>query len=239
MSKLVLFVNHYRLDIPGRDRKRPRRRHEDIERLEKRQEEIDFCLAQNRRIFDKIVLFDHRPRYNDFFNETSRFKNEVNVLANADIYFNHTAELLHLIKPNECFALTRWEDTEQGIQKFEQCNFYNRAAQARFSQDAWIFRGQVRGVSGNFYLGVPGCDNRIAWEISRSYQVYNPCESIQAIHRHRDANRNYQIPGDSEPKIPKPYTFINPCRIENGEYVPLADTEYRGPVYHRVNYPPR
>ena len=183
----------------------------------KRQEELDFCLKRNvdLGVIDQIIRFDKRPKYNDFFYQTQNYPHDVNVFANADIFFNQTLEYARHIKHNWCFALTRWEHYKDQIIKFEERHLDNRHAQAKHSQDVWIFRGVVKGVYGDFYTGIPGCDNRIAAEISRSYQLYNPCESIQAIHVHKDHKREYNIPKGSPSKIPRPHKLVPPCMISN------------------------
>ena len=183
----------------------------------KRQKELDYCHEKNKAnpLIDAIKLFDGRPHYSDFFKETEKYPDDINILANADIYFNQTIEYLKYLQQGQAFAITRWEEVDGKIIKFEQRNAYNRQAQAKHSQDVWVFKGIAKVPGGNFYIGVPGCDNRIAWEMSRRYQVFNPCETVQCVHYHKDAKREYNIPGDSIKQIPQPWKWIEPCGIDN------------------------
>jgi hypothetical protein len=60
------------------------------------------------------------------------------------------------------------------------------------SQDAWIFDTPLCDFPCNFYFGVPGCDNRLAWEASRAgLTLINPSRSIRAYHLHLTGVRRY------------------------------------------------
>jgi hypothetical protein len=118
------------------------------------------------------------------------------MVANTDIYFNHTLSQLTL-NERQCIALSRWDDKIGGLKLHNE----------RFSQDVWIFKGKMRNVNFcDFYLGIPGCDNRIAYELhSAGYALYNPATRIQAIHYHRSDLHNYD---GRTLKIQRPYLFI-------------------------------
>jgi len=198
MQKVNLFTCHFK------------------HRNKQRQRELDFCLEKNKSnpLIDKIYLFSERPHYRDFFNQTTAYPNDINILANADIYFNDTIKYLQFIKPNQCFAITRWEEHNRKAVRFEERHVKNKNAQAKHSQDVWVFMGAVKNrLQGNFYMGIPGCDNRIAWEISNLYQIFNPCETIQCIHKHQNPERKYNIPKGSPDRIPRPWKLVNPCSI--------------------------
>ena len=185
----------------------------------KRQKELLYCLNQNIKnplidniflivegevklpVSDKLIIVNaERPTYRNFFdlvNDTATSSNSISVIANSDIYFNDT--LAHLdIKERQCVALSRWDKRKDGL----------RLHNERFSQDTWIFKGKIRNVRFcDFYLGIPGCDNRIAYELNRAgYRLFNPATKIQSIHYHQTDLHNYD---HSTPKIPKPYLYIN------------------------------
>jgi|LakMenEpi03Aug12_release.lakeMendotaPanAssembly.Ray.scaffolds.fasta_scaffold818034_2 hypothetical protein len=183
-----------------------------------RQKELIYCLNKNieNQLIDKIYLFVdgfvelpesdklvtiefQRPTYRDFFNlidRTVTSRNDISMVANTDIYFNHTLSQLTL-NERQCIALSRWDDKIGGLKLHNE----------RFSQDVWIFRGKMRNVNFcDFYLGIPGCDNRIAYELhSAGYALYNPATRIQAIHYHRSDLHNYD---GRTLKIQRPYLFI-------------------------------
>ena len=86
----------------------------------------------------------------------------INVIANADIIIENSVHL-HSIAEGEAWALSRWEDGQ----------LYNH----KDSQDVWIVRGRPPKELINlltFDMGVPGCDNRLAWELQKFYRVSNP-----------------------------------------------------------------
>ena len=189
--KLNLFTNHFQCGNAAR------------------QKELDQCLKINTEsgLFSEIINFDGRITYDDFFGQTAFYPDDINILANADIYFNETIKLALRMKDNECYCITRWEEDGKKIVRFRDKHDYNKEAKEDWSQDVWIIRGQARKMYGEFELGRRGCDNRIAHEfMMANYVVTNPCAEIQCIHKHKDHTRNYTI---TKP-VPKPYKFIPP-----------------------------
>jgi len=178
-----------------------------------RQKELDFCFNTNIEsgIFNKIINFDDRPTYNDFFNATKVYPNDINIFANSDIYFNDTINLVREMGVKDAYALTRWEIDNGEIVPFEEKHHYNAEAKAKHSQDVWVFNGVAKNIRGNFQIGVPGCDNRIAWEINNAgYRLSNPSDKIQCIHKHAEQARNYNI----KKPIPPPYLWVIPNGVE-------------------------
>jgi hypothetical protein len=160
----------------------------------------------------RIKKLDSRPTYNDAFRvacDTMPDANTITIIANADIYFKD--EDLKLINAyltkDRCFALSRWDVNGNEIKHHASWD----------SQDCWIFRGVIRDVKGDFHFGMPGCDNRIAYEIeSVGYKVENPSCSIKSYHVHKSNIRNYV--SNEKTVVPKPYKLINPTYIqETGE----------------------
>jgi hypothetical protein len=190
-----------------------------------RQAELEFCLDNNLSnplisevvlITDesdipkhkkiKVVNIGSRPTYSDFFrlvNERAEAE-DISIISNSDIYFNDSIKYVTNIANRECYALTRWD-----LSITKQLYFFNRSD----SQDVWIFMGNIPYVEGNFNLGKPGCDNRIAYEINKaSFKVRNPSLSIQAIHVHNSAIRNFDW-NDNKDRITGPYQLVDPCTV--------------------------
>jgi hypothetical protein len=183
-----------------------------------RQLELLYCLKKNinNPLIDKIYLLVEgnvvlpksdkivsvnfkRPTYRDFFdfvNNTVITKDDISIVCNTDIYFNHTLSLLDF-HDRQCVALSRWDYKKQAL----------RLHNERYSQDSWIFKGKIRNVRfADFYMGIPGCDNRIAYELNRAgYRLLNPATTIQSIHYHPSDLHNYN---QDTPKIPKPYLYV-------------------------------
>jgi len=74
------------------------------------------------------------------------------------------------------------------------------------SQDCWIIRGKpARGMWLDFSLGLPGCDNRLAYELHKAgYVVENPIDRISVFHFHSQTVRSYT---DAH-QVPKPYLLV-------------------------------
>lgn len=193
MRKINLFTNHYQCGDP------------------ERQKELDYCFNKNRSgLFDKVIYFENRPTYKDFFKATEEYPNDINILANSDVYFNETIKHFQDLRPNEAYAITRWELEGSKPVRFEQKHQYNKEAKSKHSQDVWAFVGTVKGVFGDFFIGVPGCDNRIAYEINKRYTLTNPSDRIQCIHKHKEQARSYTI---STP-VPPPYMWVDVDGVE-------------------------
>jgi hypothetical protein len=169
---------------------------------ETRQEEIDFCLEMNRKIFDNVIVVRGRPTFKELFDMSKDFPNDINCFCNSDIYFP-SIEGLKNIKENECYALTRYDILEGGGLKF-----FNRPD----SQDAWIFKGAVKNIDANFTTGMWGCDNKIAHNISKvGYKITNPSLSIVTVHVHKDERRNHNRTELNT--VPPPYKTIQPTLL--------------------------
>ena len=116
------------------------------------------------------------------------------VLANADIYFDESLRRLRgLPLAGHLLCLTRWDVHRDG-----SAQLFDHPA----SQDAWIFQTPIPTFSCNFSMGVPACDNRLAWEAERAGLVLsNPSRSVRAFHLHLSGIRRYtersRVPGAS------------------------------------------
>lgn len=147
---------------------------------------------------DRIEVIEaQRPTFNQFFKLANALcgPDDIAIISNTDIYFDTSLKELDRIawQSPTCVALSRWHYNEGG-----NIVLHNE----KFSQDVWIFKGPIRQMQwADFYMGIRGCDNRIAYEIlTAGYHVINPAQSIRCIHYHMSESRNY---GDEV--VPKPY----------------------------------
>jgi hypothetical protein len=150
-----------------------------------------------------VVLANIRWTFKELIKYANNLGNkEIKIIANTDIYFNHTLAFANLIKFNEVFCLTRWDYVAK-----ENLKFY-----ANFkSQDAWIFRDILPESIGDYFMGIPGCDNRLANELEQNgFHILNPSFSIQAIHLHNTRLRNYNKSVD---KVAGPYSYPLPTGL--------------------------
>lgn len=170
-----------------------------------RQREIQYCLSRNLMHPEfTVYLSEGRVTYDKFFKKINDVTkdDDINIIANADIYFDETIKLAEKIQKDQCYILCRWDIMKEG-----GAVFYNMPD----SQDVWIFRGKVKeNIDGNFPLGMMGCDNAIAYRIQQAgYTVLSPSPQIKAYHLHLSDIRNYSNQKRNEKTVvPPPYLTL-------------------------------
>lgn len=180
---------------------------------EARQQEIDVCLSKNlsNELISSIHLLSEqlydlsRFQYHEKIKQTvigerltfetafhyanEHHENQIWILCNADIYFDSSLSNLDDAKLDVAvFALTRHDIQKDGTLKMVDPAFSHGC------QDAWIFKTPISldKLFAKFYLGIPGCDNRIAYElITAGYKIINPSNKI--IVSHLDLTRDTNI----------------------------------------------
>lgn len=165
-----------------------------------RQAELDCAYAINEQchVLARTVAVDGAARrwtFADLFELAARdFPGQVCVIANSDISFDASLAAVEplLATPSVLVALTRWDDdtapSMEGRVDPVTWRFYSQ------SQDAWIFRaGDLPSFPADFQLGVPRCENRLAFEAARAgIVVRNPALSIKARHHHTTNLRTWK-----------------------------------------------
>lgn len=126
-------------------------------------------------------------------------ESEICILANTDIIFNNSIQLLNQFNlENKFIALSRYDPP----------NFLAK----EFSQDSWMFKSPLKidTLECNFDFGEKGCDGKIAYVMHKNgYRIINPCYSIKTIHVHKSKYRTYS----KQYKIKHPYLWVLPCFI--------------------------
>lgn len=162
-----------------------------------RQKELDTCLSSNiaNEHIDHIYVIDDselfcqsdkvtvrsadRPTYREVIQWANSVAQEddVVVIANSDIYFDHTIQWPHTLPmKNTMIALSRWDILRGGAR---------RLFAYEHSQDTWLFKGKINVAGGDYYFGLRGCDNRFAYEAQGSgYKVVNTAKDILTYHLH-------------------------------------------------------
>jgi hypothetical protein len=192
----------------------------------KRQNEINECLSNNIKnsYIKKIYLLNDNKYSLDFITDQTKivqiivddnnkkrlgydciinFINnnligEICIISNSDIYFDDTLKYINNMN-NKVYALSRYDNDV----------LFNRAD----SQDCWIFTAPLNvNISDcNFKIGIPGCDNRIAYIIKKSnYILTNPSKTIKTHHLHTSNIRTY----DRSTVVKGPYVYISPTYLE-------------------------
>ena len=133
----------------------------------------------------RLVAHGRRVTYRDLFDYANReLPGRRVILANTDIFFDHTlARLDDYPLAGRLLCLSRWD-----LQSDGSWRLFDRED----SQDAWIFQSPLPDFACDFHLGIPGCDNRLAWEAEQAgLVVSNPSRSIRAYHLHSSGIRRY------------------------------------------------
>lgn len=174
----------------------------------------------------EIVQMTERPTYKDLFEFCNKnLKNEICIVANADIIFDDTISNLKEVNLLEVFiALTRWEVfCENG----EWCIApFNNSA----SQDVWAFQTPIKVTDEmNFNLGKLRCDNKIAKLMSEHYEIRNPGLQIVTCHFHMSGYRTYS----SKEEIFGPYLCLAPNEdiTQKTQYIEIDGFNERGQAY--------
>jgi hypothetical protein len=147
-----------------------------------------------------LLEINRRPSFQQFFRIVNEYgKDTINIIANVDISFDDTIGLANRLTDDQAFAISR-HDLRDGIYKI---------VVGGDSQDCWCFRGAVRGEFGDYKMGQRGCDNRLAYELSRAdYRLSNPCWSIIIKHHHVTQERHYW-----DYVVPGPYLSVQQCGL--------------------------
>jgi len=133
----------------------------------------------------RLLAHGRRMTFREMFEHANRhFAGRRAVVANADIYFDHTLGRLDGADlAGKLACLSRWDVLEDG-----ELRFFDHAS----SQDAWIFEAPIPAIACDFHLGLLGCDNRLAWEAQAAgLALFNPGRSVRACHLHRSLVRRY------------------------------------------------
>jgi hypothetical protein len=154
----------------------------------KRKLEIDQCLQNNinNPHFDLIILdCQERPTYYFFFKKINQLAgpDDISIFCNSDVFFDNTVSIASRINEKEVYALSSW--TWQGKN-------HSNVPTKDNSQDAWIVKGKIENVCGDFPIGLNYSENRLAYEFNKAgYTLLNPSKTIKVTHVHSSGIRNY------------------------------------------------
>jgi len=155
-------------------------------------------------MFDRVEFVDPDERRLTFADlialAAERFAGRTCVVANSDIAFDASIHGVQTLLAGAggpmLVALSRWDDDTapslEGRIDPATWTFYSH------SQDAWAFvAGRLPRFEGRFRLGVPACENRLAFEAAAAgVAVVNPALSIRCRHHHASAVRTWR-PGEA------------------------------------------
>lgn len=158
-----------------------------------------------------VVHLDERLTFAHWLEEAGRRSTgSVAILANADILL--TEEVVNLCdifsrEPRSFVALSRYEETCRGPELHQA---------PHWSQDLWaILPDAICADTGllrlsRFPLGIPGCDNSIAFLAHCfGFTLHNPCRQVMILHRHNHGFREYTL----QDRLFGAYCFVHPSGV--------------------------
>lgn len=166
----------------------------------------------------KQININKRLKYIDVFLQIKRLNiNGYIVLCNSDIFFDDTINNLHkscLSISKSVYTLLRFEyNRHYKLDKCKLFKHYRTNKPRNDSQDVWIYHTSQLEITSNlirnanFMLGMPGCDNKIAFILAiLGYKCINEPYNIKTYHYHSTQIRNYK----KNDAIPPPYLCVEP-----------------------------
>lgn len=153
----------------------------------------------------QFIKHENRPKFKDLISFANTLSSDgVKIIANTDIYFDETISKALDVNEKHVYCLTRWNMTDD-----EQIQFFPNFK----SQDSWIFRGTLPSSIGDYFMGVPGCDNRLAAELlDCNFKISNPSFSVHSIHLHTTEIRTYDKLID---RVPGCYAYCIPSYLHD------------------------
>ncbi|MCB0395444.1 MAG: FkbM family methyltransferase [Flavobacteriales bacterium] len=152
----------------------------------------------------QLVPLGERPTFEKLFEIANSHSKEedFSIIANTDIFFDRHISLLKYIDwKDTALALTRWDILGNG-----NARFFNRDD----SQDVWIFKGRIKKITGDYFIGQHGCDNRLIYEMRQSgYRVQNPSYHLKTFHYHMSQLREY-FKDPNYKWVSEPYGYVKP-----------------------------
>jgi hypothetical protein len=145
----------------------------------------------------EIIDFNDRLTYSSWMSLAKQENDAIALLVNSDIYLSEGAEYLDAVfnTPNAFMAMSRYNPIP-GTEKFGLNSF------PHWTQDVWGIRTDANIsksllYASTFALGIPGCDNRIAYVMwSHGFEVKNPAYFVKTVHEHNELSRPYDTHGD-------------------------------------------
>jgi hypothetical protein len=203
-----------------------------ISENKERQSEYDHCLFKNLNnpIIDNVFVFISKEDINNFQFQNDKLKfietprptyfdaidsiskstslDDINIIINSDCYIDYdTSYLVNHVNFDEMWCMNKYDVIDY--------NFNLKFHDDSCSQDAWIFKGFPKNIKNiDFNFGVPGCDNRFAYESKLSgYILKNPSIDLKIIHLHLSQVRTCPHNMWESFRLIGPYEFIEPQKI--------------------------
>ena len=149
----------------------------------------------------KYIISGERPTFKYVVYDVLGVQTEeddINILLNSDCFFSKNTDwdLIKSMSHMERFCLSRF-DIKKDV--FGEMVINKKTGFPRVdSQDCWIFKGYPNdGMDIDFCFGMPGCDNRMSYEMGiNGFSVSGPVSKIHVLHYHDTNLRTYDADRD-------------------------------------------
>jgi len=137
------------------------------------------------------------------------YPNKATIIANGDIYFDETLNILENYDLEDKFlAPTRWDILPDGTRQI----YHFKTGQINFlSQDCWMFKSPFPMPRKTILLGKMRCENIIMGHaFDMKYEVQNPSLTIKCWHLHKVQIRHYT----EAPPMPKNLRWVRHAELK-------------------------
>ena len=160
----------------------------------------------------KIIELDSRPTFQDIIDFSNKeLKGQKCIISNTDIFMDDT--LCH-VKDNDILnlflCLTRWDVKPDGT--IEYYDVENKG----WTQDTYIYESPIDIKDANFFVGLPGQENRLAYLAYESgLNVINPSLLVIIKHFHLTDYTSDSNSRHSENRVQGKYLYVKASKTFN------------------------
>lgn len=169
--------------------------------------ELMVTFGENEKI--KIIPFNGRPTFNDYFEYCNKNIEGNTIVANSDIVYDDTLNKIENIIENEFIVLTRYNKYDDTFKIFHftekdkiSIKILNNKVNI-FSQDTWIFKSPMYdNIDIPMFVGSMFSDGFINYKLSTSkFKVYNKAKFIRSYHIQKEPSLSETITQDETHNI--------------------------------------
>lgn len=169
-----------------------------------RLKEFEFCLERNLQnkhisgitVFSEAppkntnidyVNLDRRPTYKELIDYANiKYPDKLIGIVNADIFFDNSLLKITELKKDESVCLTRNTPPIDINNVVLEKSLTSTRKEDNMCFDSFFFRTPINIKNHEFLIGVPGCDNRFAYELyAANLKPFNPAKIVNSYHAHK------------------------------------------------------
>jgi len=160
----------------------------------------NLCSLKNKKLL--IVPTDDRLSYKQWFDYSfNRYPESIKILANSDIYFDETIDILYKLdyKNNILYSCSRIDLSPTGelVQSTVDKSPESLPINNTTSQDCWIFKNKLLNFDCDFILGYENCDVLLKIKsTSAGCDFVNLYEHMKCIHvdsKQKKVHKKYNL----------------------------------------------